>query len=51
MKEYILYCDESKADGKYYGNFYGGVLSESTHQDRCVQQMCKPKRKDPLSPT
>lgn len=25
-KEYVLYCDESIKDGKYYSNFYGGVL-------------------------
>jgi len=26
MNEYIIYCDESIGKGKYYSNFYGGVL-------------------------
>lgn len=25
-KEYVLYCDESVADGAFYSNFYGGLL-------------------------
>ena len=25
-KEYIIFCDESDVAGKYYSNFYGGVL-------------------------
>jgi hypothetical protein len=25
-KEYILFCDESVKEGKFYSNFYGGVL-------------------------
>ena len=24
--EYIIYCDESVSDGKYYTDFFGGVL-------------------------
>ena len=27
--EYILYADESVAEGKYFSNFYGGCLVES----------------------
>lgn len=27
--EYIVYCDESIQDGKYYSNFYGGALVKS----------------------
>ena len=38
MREYVLYCDESNSAGKYYGNFYGGVLVESVNLDRCIQQ-------------
>lgn len=26
MVEYILYCDESERQGRYFGNFYGGAL-------------------------
>lgn len=32
-KEYIIYCDESIEKGKYYSDFYGGVLIGSTHLD------------------
>ena len=28
--EYVIYTDESEKDGKYYSNFYGGVLVAST---------------------
>ncbi|MED0701991.1 DUF3800 domain-containing protein [Aeribacillus composti] len=28
--QYIIYCDESEKNGKYYGNFYGGALVKST---------------------
>lgn len=27
--EYILYCDESSSEGKYYGDFFGGCLVSS----------------------
>ncbi|MGN6439437.1 MAG: hypothetical protein ACTHMM_23090 [Agriterribacter sp.] len=30
-KEYFLWCDESDSKGKYYSNFYGGVLVSSIH--------------------
>lgn len=30
-KEYFLWCDESDLKGKYYSNFYGGVLVSSVH--------------------
>lgn len=29
--EYVIYCDESEEKGRYYSNFYGGVLVPSTH--------------------
>ena len=25
-KEYLVFCDESDASGRFYSNFYGGVL-------------------------
>ena len=43
MREYVLYCDESNSAGKYYGNFYGGVLIESINLDRCIQQLLQRK--------
>jgi len=33
-KEFILFCDESDRRGKYYSNFYGGVLVGSAHYQR-----------------
>lgn len=32
--EYIIYCDESVSDGKYYTDFFGGVLVRSADFDR-----------------
>ena len=28
--EYTIYCDESISNGKYYSDFYGGVLVRSS---------------------
>lgn len=33
-KEYILYCDESEIKGKYYSNFYGGVMVGASQYER-----------------
>jgi len=33
-KEYIVFCDESDVTGKYYSNFYGGVLVGSSQYAR-----------------
>lgn len=30
-KEYFIWCDESDSKGRYYSNFYGGVLVSSLH--------------------
>lgn len=32
-KEYVIYCDESDSSGKYYSDFYGGVLVQSRDLD------------------
>ena len=32
--EYIIYCDESVSDGKYYTDFFGGVLVRNTDFDQ-----------------
>lgn len=41
--EYIIYCDESEEDGKFFSNFYGGALIESRHIDgvRAKLAACK----------
>ena len=33
-KEYIIFCDESDRKGRYFSNFYGGVMVDSNHWDR-----------------
>lgn len=33
-KEYIIFCDESDSSGRYYSNFYGGLLVSSSQHDR-----------------
>ena len=29
-REFVIYTDESDKDGKFFSNFYGGVLVRST---------------------
>lgn len=41
--EYFIWCDESVKKGKYYSNFYGGVLvkaKDSKHVNDSLQQVC-----------
>jgi len=38
-KEYIIFCDESDGHGKYYSNFYGGLIVGSSHYDRITQKL------------
>lgn len=38
-KEYFLYCDESVENGKYYSDFYGGALIESTYYNEIVEKI------------
>jgi hypothetical protein len=43
-KEYFIWCDESINKGKYYSNFYGGVLVKSEHLREVqvyLQQVCR----------
>lgn len=37
--EYVIYCDESDADGQYYGNFYGGLLVRSPDLEKAVSAL------------
>lgn len=39
MTEYTIYCDESIKQGKYYSNFYGGVLVTSCHKDEILMTL------------
>ncbi len=37
--ELIIYCDESIKKGKYFSNFYGGVLVSSLHQNSVNEKL------------
>lgn len=38
-KEYIIFCDESERDGKYYSNFYGGLVVGSSHYESVTDRL------------
>lgn len=38
-KEFILFCDESDRHGKYYSNFYGGVIVGSSQYQRITDRL------------
>lgn len=43
-KEFFIWCDESDSRGKFYSNFYGGVLVESQHiyqVQRTLTRVCR----------
>lgn len=42
-KRFIIYCDESDDKGRFYSNFYGGVLIEAAQQQRIERELqaCK----------
>ena len=44
-KEYIIFCDESDSSGKYYSNFYGGVLVGSSQYDRITDRLNEEKQR------
>jgi hypothetical protein len=38
-KEYIVFCDESVRAGRFYSNFYGGVLVGASQYEKVTQQL------------
>ena len=44
-KEYILFCDESVAEGEFYSNFYGGVMVGATQYQRVTQRLIAEKNR------
>lgn len=42
-KEYIIFCDESAKWGKFFSNFYGGLIVGSSQYDRITQRLNKAK--------
>ena len=43
-KEYLIFCDESDKKGKFYSNFYGGVLVGATRKTEVDEFIEKRKR-------
>lgn len=37
--EYVIYCDESDSAGRYYGNFYGGLLVRSSELSTVIREL------------
>ena len=42
---YIIFCDESDASGKFYSNFYGGVLVGASQCDRITARLNAEKQR------
>jgi hypothetical protein len=42
---YIIFCDESDGSGKYYSNFYGGVLVGASQYDRITARLNAEKQR------
>ncbi len=42
-REYILYCDESIKDGRYYSNFYGGALVAASQLEKVTRRLAASK--------
>jgi hypothetical protein len=45
QKEYIIFCDESEKTGKYYSNFYGGLIVGAAHYQKITERLNKEKGK------
>jgi len=44
-KAYIIFCDESDDIGKYYSNFYGGVIVGASQHDRISAELNAEKKR------
>ena len=44
-KEYIIFCDESETHGRFFSNFYGGVMVGSSQYDRITQRLNAEKQR------
>jgi len=47
-KEYIIFCDESDREGKYYSNFYGGLIVGASQYMRVNAVLDKVKQEQHL---
>ncbi len=43
-KEFILFCDESDKTGKFYSNFYGGLLVGASQYERVTARLNQKKQ-------
>ena len=43
-KEYLIFCDESEQSGRYYSNFYGGVLVGGSQHKKVSDRLNAKKR-------
>jgi hypothetical protein len=43
-KEYIIFCDESDGKGKFYSNFYGGLIIGASQYQRITDRLNEKKR-------
>jgi len=43
-KEFIIFCDESDKRGKYYSNFYGGLIVGASQFERVTQRLNQKKQ-------
>jgi hypothetical protein len=44
-RAYIIFCDESDASGRYYSNFYGGVIIGGSQYERVTAKLNAQKRR------
>lgn len=44
-KEYIIFCDESEASGRFYSNFYGGAIVGSSHYGLVTERLNAEKKR------
>ena len=44
-KGYIIFCDESEVAGKFYSNFYGGLMVGSSHYERITVSLNAEKQR------
>jgi hypothetical protein len=47
-EEFIIYADESEGQGKYYSNFFGGVLVASPELRHVIEALTEAKRRQNL---
>ncbi len=43
-KEYVIYCDESDVNGRYFSNFYGGALVTSSELQNVTNKLIETKQ-------